>query len=156
MCVSFHTHATLLANCELHNTYGGTCQLPQWWVYRQTLCESSMTECRHRHRTVTFLHSTHPVSRHRVLCTTRIFFFFFFSFFSVFFSLNLRFFCCIVACLVSRWLNYWFLSVRFFFFYFINSCWVDLFFLSFFLSFPQTFILIVILCGKYVLMFLFL
>ena len=57
-------------------------------------CESSMTECRHRHRTVTFLHSTHPVSRHRDLCTTRTFFCLFLA--------KSSFFCCIVACLVSR------------------------------------------------------
>ena len=34
-------------------------------------------ESRHRHKTVTFLHSTHPVSRHCDLCTTRTFFFLF-------------------------------------------------------------------------------
>ena len=128
----FHTHMMLLTNCELHNTYGGTCHLPQWWVYRQTLCESRMSECRHRHKTVTFLHSTHPVSRHRDLYTTRTFFFLFLA--------KSSFLCCIVACLVSRWLNYWFLSVRFLFS--ISLTHVELifsFFLSFFLFLKRSF-----------------
>ena len=140
----FHTHMMLLTNCELHNTYGGTCHLPQWWVYRQTLCESRMSECRHRHKTVTFLHSTHPVSRHRDLYTTRTFFF-----------LSLaKSFSVVMLLVLFRvdWITDFFLCD---FFYFISSCWVDLFFLGFFFL-SQTYILIVILCGKYVLMFLFL